>query len=171
MFFSWSWSSVINTWEETPKKRGSLWWAKIQRYWSPVLDCHVFKYTCPNNSQEIPVQTIYSKLCDQLEQMGLHSDFSWCTQEHYSCFSWAQSPSCCSALLIWLPGGSRKFFFLRRNPSLSHFKTKHSLVSRSRKYLCTVFWWLFKRNSQNFDHCYFLPTLNKQTIRFTFRQH
>lgn len=86
-----------------------------------------------------------------------------------SCFSWAQSLGCHTAWLIWLPGGSGEMFLPQKKHS--HFKTKHSLVSRCRKYLCTGLWWLSKRNSQNFDQWLFLPALSKTAMRFAFRQH
>lgn len=86
-----------------------------------------------------------------------------------SCFSWAWSPGCHTAWLIWLPGGSEEMFLPQKKHS--HFKTKHSLVSRCRKHLCTRFWWLSIRNSQNFDHWLFFPALSKTAIHFTFRQH
>lgn len=65
---------------------------------------------------------------------------------------------------------ARKYFSLRRNPSHSHFKTKHSLVSRCRKSFCTEFWQLSKRNSQNFEHCLFFFAYSEQnSLTFYFQ--
>lgn len=85
--------------------------------------------------------------------MGLHNNFSW----HYTKALLPDSSeqgAHAAVQLCWFgfQGEVRKQPFLRRNPSHYHFKTKHSLVSRLWKSLCTGFWWLSKRHSQNFKH-------------------
>lgn len=85
--------------------------------------------------------------------MGLHNDFSWCYTKALLPASSEQGTHAV-VQLCWFgfQVEARICSFLRRNPSRYHSKTKPSLVSRFWKSLCTEFWWLSKRHSQNFEH-------------------
>lgn len=109
--------------------------------------------------------------------MGLHNDFSWrYTKALLPASSEQRAHAATQLCWFGFQVEARKCSFLRRNPSPYHFKAKYSLVSRLWKCMCTEFWWLSKRRSQNFEHflvcCskqkgnvfYFQTALDRQTV-------